>query len=181
MTYEERSIFVKQTGDRNTTRKLAIDAFSEEMPGTGTGKLASRYRYNVENLKNGQRVYLTRPAWLAKEGFDFVIHLESVTFKNGRDNPSHQDIYDDLVEKARENPKAYYRLHEALCRVYACEDPEDILPEYQGLAFKSGLSVEAVLKIVKWFFVEQDLRYWNFSGRGMFKDRVVDAVAASFL
>ena len=178
MVQNERviTLAIKQTGDRNSTRKLVVDAFFDELPGTGNGNLASRYRYNVETLEGGRFVYLTRPAWL-KAGFDFVIHVEGGIFRNGKDNPAHQDIANDLRAKAGEDPASYRRLHEALVRVYACEDPEDILPEYAGLHFEAGMSVDTVLKVVKWLFIEQDIRYWNYSGRGMFQLGVIQEVS----
>ena len=171
--YKVRSISIKQTGDRNTTRKLLVDAFIGEEPGTGKGSQASRYRYNVEVISGGELVYLIRPAWL-KAGFDFVIHVEGSIFGNGKDNPAHDDIGKDLRAKAKESTELFDRLYEALIRVHNCEDPEDILPEYEDLHFHTGMAVEDILKIVKWFFIEQDIRYWNYSGRGMFKSGVID-------
>lgn len=162
----ELELTVRQTGDRNSTRKLVVQAFLVEEPGGGKGTLTSRCRYNVETLRDGRRVYLTRPAWL-KNGFDFLIHLEGTVFANGHDNPSHNDILGDLAAKHGADPQSYRRLHEALRRVHPCEDPENILGEYADVSFGSGLPVGAILKTVKWFFIEQDIRYWNYSGRNM--------------
>ena len=165
------SVCIKQTGDRNTTRKLVVDTFADEEPGTGRGSQASRYRYNVETISDGRVVYLTRPARL-KAGFDFVIHVEGCVFGNGRDYPTHGEIISDLKAKSQDDPVAYLRLHEALERVFGCQDPDDILPEYQDLYFESGMPVEDILKTVKWLFIEQDIRYWNYSGRGMLKGEI---------
>jgi len=66
------------------------------------------------------------PAYL-KKGFDFVIRVEGKIFLNGKDNPCHNDIFEDLKRKKRENPRLYERLHEAMTRVYNCEEPEDVL------------------------------------------------------
>lgn len=163
----------KQNGDRNAIRKAVVEVFLEEQPGCGGGDSASKYRYNVEMLQDGRRVFLTRPAYL-KKGFDFLIHLECATFQTGRDHPKHDDIKDDLATKLREDKDECRQLYSALCRVWACEDPEDILKDYDDLAFRSGLSVEALVKIVKWFLIEQDIRDWNYSGRNMFKEGVID-------
>jgi len=56
-----------------------------------------------------------------------------------------------------------------MARVYNCEEPEEILRDIRGIKFQSGLSVELILKVLKWYFIEQDIRNWNYSGRGMFK------------
>lgn len=50
----------------------------EEEPGMGAGNDSSKYTYYVETLADGNRVYLTRPAFLNK-GFDFVIRVEMRT------------------------------------------------------------------------------------------------------
>lgn len=163
---------------RNELRKIVILKFITEKPGKGTGYKTSRYRYIVEKLKDCRHIYLTRPAPL-KWGFDFIIHVEGETFRNGKDNPAHEDILEDLKAKKEENFEKYKKLHRALLRVYECEEPDDVLKDYPNLEFKSGLSVEAILKVVKWFFIEQDIRYWNYSGRVKFKIEVIDDVIKS--
>lgn len=161
---------------RNALRKIVIKEFLREEPGKGSKEKASYYKYFVEELRDGRRVYLTRPAWL-RVGFDFVIHLEGEKFSSGKDNPSHSDILEDLIKKKREKPNMYRRLHKMMLRVYNCEEPDDILQECGDLNFHVGLSVEAILKIIKWFFIEQDIRYWNYSGRMKFKQEVIDKVS----
>ena len=64
------------------------------------------------------------------------------------------------------------RLHQAIERVYNCEDPEDILPEYTDIKFKVGYPLDLILKVIKWFLIEQDIRDWNYSGRQMFKNGI---------
>jgi hypothetical protein len=152
-------------------RRKVIDQFFKEEAGTGAGDKTSRYTYYVEKLKDGSRVFLTRPAYL-KKGFDFVIRVEGKSFSNGKDNPSHDDIFKDLEQKRRENPQLYTRLHEAMIRVHSCEEPEEVLGDINDLRFESGFSAELILKVLKWFFIEQDIRDWNYSGRGMFKTRL---------
>jgi len=41
-----------------------------------------------------------------------------------------------------------------MARVYNCEEPEEILRDIRGIKFQSGLSVELILKVLKWFFIE---------------------------
>ena len=36
-------------------------------------------------------------------------------------------------------------------------------------AFHKGLTLEMLLKILKWLFIEQDITYWNYDGRQMLK------------
>lgn len=164
---------------RHELRRIVVDKFFEEDPGTGGGALASKYRYNVETLQDGRLVFLTRPAHL-KKGFDFIIHVERTRFfsKKGRrrDYPTHNNIFDDLREKKKENPELYERFHEAMSKVYDSTDPDDVLSDHSDFVFEKGYNVEMILKVLKWFFIEQDIRDWNYSGRKMFKN-ALDIIA----
>ncbi len=152
--------------DRNALRTLLLDQLIIEKAGTGNKEKTSKYRYNVESLACGNKVYLTRPAPLNK-GFDFIIHVENYTFMNGRDNPKHDDMLNDLKGKKQENSVNYEKLFGLINSVFLCNDPADIYTQYLNLSFDYGLSVELILKVIKWLFIEQDVRCWNWSGRNM--------------
>jgi len=157
--------------DRNALRTLVLDRLVEEKAGTGKGENISRYRYNVESLSCGNRIYLTRPVMLNK-GFDFVIHVENYTFINGKDNPKHVDILKDLIIKQQEGDAKYKHLLSLINFVFLCTDPTEILPKLNEHSFANGFPVDMILKVLKWLFIEQDIRYWNFSGRNMFMDKI---------
>ena len=169
--YHEIDFTVRNFTSRVELRKIVVIQFLEEEPGLGKGSDASHYRYNVETLSDGRRIYLTRPAYL-KKGFDFRINVEGTTFQTGHEYPKHDDIFDDLRLKRAENAAMGKRLHQAIERVYNCEDPEDILPEYPDMNFNAGHPVDLILKVIKWLLIEQDIRDWNYSGRQMFKNGI---------
>ena len=87
--------------DRNALRTLLLDKLVKEKAGAGNKEKTSKYHYNVETLASGKKVYLTRPVPLNK-GFDFIIHVQDYTFINGKDNPRHDDILNDLKIKKQE-------------------------------------------------------------------------------
>lgn len=110
-------------GSRNDVRKRIITCFMEEEPGMGAGNDSSKYTYYVETLADGNRVYLTRPAFLNK-GFDFVIRVENADYghKGSYKNvPTHKDISVDLEAKKKENPEMYKKLYELLKKVFECQ------------------------------------------------------------
>jgi hypothetical protein len=160
-------------GTRQQFRERIIQEFLKEEPGTGKGELASKYTYFVETLANGTRIFLTRPARL-NNGFDFEIRVEGMKFTSAKgrttNRPSHPVIFDDLIQKQAENGKAYSDLFKLIEGVYNCNEisPED----YSHLRFASGLPVDMLLFIIKWLFIEQDVTYWNYSGRAMFMSGV---------
>nr|DAP89336.1 MAG TPA: hypothetical protein [Caudoviricetes sp.] len=168
MPRNEITHFFSNEGSRNEVRMRVVDMLAIELPGTGNGDAASKYIYYVEQLNNGDRVYLQRPANL-HNGFDFLVCVENENYakpeERRRNYPKHDDLGYDLALKKQENPILYARLYDLLKKVYTCHDVEDI--EMEGITFKTGLPVDHILKTIKWLFIEQDIRYWNYSGRNM--------------
>lgn len=162
------TIWISNEGTRNEVRMRVIERLSEEIAGTGKDENASKYIYYVETLSSGDRVYLQRPANL-HNGFDFLVCVENANYAEEgmrqRNSPKHKDFEVDLINKKAENPIMYKHLYELLLKVFQCHDIDD--GEIATLHFNSGLSAEHILKTIKWLFIEQDIRYWNYSGRNM--------------
>lgn len=152
-------------------RKFVVLKFMEENPGKGTGKLVSRYKYIIEKFQDGRRLYLIRPAQF-KMGFDFQIWMENWNKEDSDKMPSYKDIIYDLRLKKQENQNYFNQLLKAIDKVFICEDDNRILNwlKANGINFSVGESLKVLLKIIKWMFIEQDIRYWNFSGRFKLKD-----------
>ncbi len=152
---------------RNKIRMNLVEIFSQEIPGTGNGDKATRYTYYVEKLKDGNRVYLRRPANL-HNGFDFLVCVENTNYSisgKKRNSPKHDDISKDLQQKKDSNPSEYKKLYTLIKKIYECNLVDD--SEIETIRFSVGLSPEHIIKVLKWLFIEQDIRYWNYSGRGM--------------
>ncbi len=153
--------------DRRAIRDFLVKTFLNEEPGTGTGELCSIYKYEVEQLDGGKIVYLKRPARLNK-GFDFEINVSDTNFGTNRRTtmPSHPSILKDLEDKQTEDPKEFEKVKNLIERIYNCEIVK--CEEMRSLKFKTGHPIELILKSIKWLFIEQDVTYWNWSGRNMF-------------
>lgn len=152
-------------GNRNEVRQRVVQKFFEEMPGLGKGGFQSKYLYYVETLEDGNRIYLERPANL-HNGFDFLINVENINFSTTsriKHNPSHDNIFNDLLAKQVESSEKYAELYKLIEDVYNCKEIKET-----DLRFNTGYPVDLILKVAKWFFIEQDIRYWNYSGRAMF-------------
>lgn len=157
---------ISNKGTRNEVRTRVIEEFLKEKPGTGKGDKATRYTYYIEELSNGDRVFLERPAWNAR-GFDFVIHVENTKFSNNKTNPTHDDILVDLKNKKSENPEGYKNLYSIIEKVFNCEEIRKDIETIESININSGYPLDLVLYVLKWFFIEQDIRFWNYSGRNM--------------
>lgn len=152
---------------RELFRKKLIALFLEEKNGYWREgiKHVTKYKYFVEKIKDDRRVFLSRPARLNK-GMDFEVWVEKFRDEKNK-RPSHKDIFNDILEKYKTNPDIYPKLLEAIELVWNCEEPDKVIEKYNNLEFGVGLSVELILKILKWLFIEQDITYWNYDGRTM--------------
>lgn len=161
--------------DRATLRKEIIGLFLEEEPGTGKKHLTTRYKYVTKQLANACEVYLSRPANF-NNGFDFTLNVSKTNFcynsipkKKASTRPTHGNICDDLREKKNENPALFLELKKQIDLIYNCQ-----IPTETNFNFQKGHSTELLLECIKWLFVEQDVTYWNYSGRAMFYNSLND-------
>lgn len=163
--YEDFVITLNLDSDsRAELRKVVVNHFLDEKKGywKDETQIVTRYRYLVERLKDGSRIFLLRPTFLNK-GIDFQVWVEKLDGDKDK-RPSHGTIIEDLKLKLKESPAQRKALMKAVERVWNCEDPDKVCSEIP-LKFKKGHSCELVLKAVKWLFIEQDVTYWNYDGR----------------
>jgi hypothetical protein len=170
--YEDFNLEFTLSGfDRRFLRETVVSKFLSEEGGYWKEdiKYVTRYKYYVEKLEDGRRIFLLRPTFLNK-GIDFQVWVEKLRDEEDR-KPSHKDVFADLILKKKENPSMYPKLLEAIDRVWNCEEPDVVLKDYE-FTFIEGFSVELLLKILKWLFIEQDITYWNYDGRGMLRQAI---------
>lgn len=160
--------------NRRDIRRTIVEWFLDEEPGTGRGDKASRYTYFVEELDDGQLIYLRRPAYL-KKGFDFTVNVNETNFnfnikgKRATKMPSHNHILVDLQSKKEESQKKYEKLIVEIKKVYNCQNDINY-----DIKFNSGYPVDLILKCLKWLFIEQDIRDWSYSGRNMLYEGIMN-------
>ena len=163
---EDNSIEIHLLIERKDTkadiRKFLLGEWAKESVG-------KKYRYFVELLPDGKRIYLERPGRLNK-GCDFVIYIEDLfLYKNGHDKPpSHQNFIDDLCNKKEQlPPEIWQNLIGSLEAVHSMTHHEIPLEYKNRINNLSPMSVEQIKLLCKWFFIEQDLTYWSGQGRDM--------------
>lgn len=157
---------------RNEFRKEIIKVFLDEIPGNGKGRLCSRYEYTVKVLKSNNRVILKRPAQF-NNGFDFTLNVSGINFnagikdKRATQRPSHHHILTDLRLKKESDPVLYEKLIEQITKTYNCQCYSLLSTD-----FTFGYPSELILECLKWLFLEQDVTYWNYSGRAMLYNKI---------
>lgn len=163
--------------NRVDVRNEIINLFLNEIPGTGIKNLCSKYEYEVESFLN-YKVTLKRPANLNR-GFDFKVNVpyQGYLFKKSRryHNPSHDDILNALEYNKLQYSQTYNQVKNILHDFFNCQNTI-LLANSMGsfVDYNGNLHpIEVILLAVKWLFIEQDVTYWNWSGRQMFWDKLV--------
>ena len=147
--YDEFEVnFDLRSNSREELRKKTVNTFLSEKGGYWKEgvKHVTRYKYFVEKLKDGKRIYLLRPTFLNK-GIDFQVWVENWE-ENEDKRPSHKDVFEDLEIKKEENPKDFPLILESINKVSSCEEPDEVIKELK-INFKKGLSIELLLKLLK--------------------------------
>lgn len=166
---EKITFSLSLSGDRVAIRRKLLARIGREAAGTGTGNKASRYIYQVESSRDGFCVELHRPAFLNK-GIDFTVRIPGVQFnesksKHWRHVPRHKDIVAILAKFQTTHGKVKFQSISRYIRdIYNCVERKRA-PNFRINYFGQSLHIDVVLLSLKWLFIEQDLTYWNFSGR----------------
>jgi hypothetical protein len=131
-----------------------------------------KYRgYEVEDISDGRKIVITKPGGKFTYGTikkeDFMVWIydrkdESLWLI------SHQNIMDELKEKAASDPKETLKIIDGLMRVYNGEDPNDVLLEI-NLRNPCGEIPEVIFKAYKWIWGQEDCNYPppKYKGRSM--------------
>ena len=163
----DRELVLPADLDRRGIRKFVINQFLDEEAGNGKSDLSTKYIYTVERLTNSN-IVLKRPAFLNK-GMDFTVHVVGKKFREKygtKDQPSHQEIINELIYLKQQYPIEYLELSTIINEIYQCKSYEPTKLRNLNL-FSHILSAEELALTIKWLFIEQDVTYWNWSGRHM--------------
>jgi hypothetical protein len=121
-----------------------------------------KYRgYGVEQLADGRKILITKPG--GKFVFGKVKREDFMVWVYNPDDStlwliSHKDIYNDLEEKGKVNPKKTIKIIDALEKVFNGVDPTDVLKGAK-LSNPTGEPPEVLLKAYKWIWGQEDCNY----------------------
>lgn len=129
-----------------------------------------KYRgYEVEQLRDGRKVVITKPG--GKFTFGRIRREDFMVWIYNPENSSlwlisHKDIYKDLEEKGKVNPKETIKIIDALEKVFNGNEPDSIM-ENTELNNPTGEPPEVLLKAYKWIWGQEDCNYPEGKGREM--------------
>jgi len=127
--------------------------------------------YLVENISDGRQIVITKPGGkrtcgkIKREDFMVWIYVpENKTLWL----ISHEDIHEDLKQKANNDPQETLRIIEAFEKVFDGEEPDDVLKSFHPpLSNPCGELPEVMLKAYKWIWGQEDCNYPTGKGRKM--------------
>lgn len=173
-----KTLTIRVAGDRVTVRRKLLRQFGLEEPGTGKGPDTSRYIYIVETTQSGHRVELHRPANLNK-GIDFTVRVPGIKFNHSGNSfwwhiPRHDDIAEALKLTKKQHGQAHYnKIKSCINLIYQSKDFN--YPNIFVRIHSQDIYIDVILLSLKWLFIEQDLTYWNHSGRAMLFQKLKDS------
>jgi len=134
-----------------------------------------KYRgYLVETLADGRQVVITKPGGKSSYGRPRREDI-MVWIRNPADDTlwliSHNDIFEDIKSKGRENKWQTIRLISAFERVFKGENAGGVLRRWKH-TFIVGESPELLLKAYKWIWGQEDCNYPTGEGRAMSMKRI---------
>lgn len=115
--------------------------------------------YEVEDISDGRKIVIVKPG--GKQSFGRIRKEDFFVFiYNPKEQTlwqiSHQQIYDDLLEKSHCDKNQTIKLLQAFERVYNGEDPKEVLEDME-IQITIGESPEALLKAYKWIWGQEDV------------------------
>lgn len=150
--------------ERRTIKNAPREVFAQslkELPYRG---------YEVERMADGTSIVITKPGGKSVYGRprkeDFLVFIHNPQ-ENTLWQISHKQIFEDIQNKATEDPSHTKQLLTLLERVQNGEDPNDFIDEINVLRFDQGELPETLLKVYKWIWGQEDVNYPNGEGRKM--------------
>ena len=109
---------------------------------------------------------------------DFIIKVDGFDFFSNKVNkwgnynrvaaPAHYHILNDLKMKKDNDLEKYSELKKQIDNIFNLKHYSDNIK----FNFDKSIPTYLLLEIIKWFFIEQDITYWNYSGRNMLKQAI---------
>jgi len=134
--------------------KNVVSAFIEfEKDKKGKG---IEFRYPVEDLSNGTKLYIHRPG--VKWNFDFKVEIP---INCGLGEGRHDQIALLLRRLKEMNSQSFTRLWQMITSLYTCSnnDVDDMLLQNPISYQNPPVVIDILLKVIKWLFIMEDIIY----------------------
>lgn len=131
--------------------------------------------YEVESLNDGNKIVINKPGgkrnWGRLSRNDFMVFIYYVQ-ENKLWLISHHEILEDLQEKYSVSIRDTEKIITALYQVCCGNEPDCVLkklPQYN----LPGIPIDALLKVYKWIWGQEDCNYPNQQGRWLSMNEIL--------
>ena len=119
------------------------------------------FRYPVEELSNGEKLYIHRPG--VKWNFDFKVEIPP---NCGLEEGRHDQIATLLRNIKDSNEAEFNHLWDIISNLYHCKNNDvDAMLNNTSISQIDNIPTDILLKVIKWLFIMEDIIYWHYEGR----------------
>ena len=119
------------------------------------------FRYPVEDLSNGEKLYIHRPG--VKWNFDFKVEI---SINCGLGEGRHDQIALFLRRIKKQHKEEFNKLWKMVFNLYYCKDNDvDSMLRKNPVIYEEIPKDDILLKVIKWLFIMEDIIYWHYEGR----------------
>jgi len=157
--YEGPEIRIIEPLERFEIVKRVVTHFIEfEKDKKGRG---IEFRYPVEDLSIGKKLYIHRPG--VKWNFDFKVEIPS---NCGVEEGRHDQIAMLLRSIRDSNEIEFNNVWSIISNLYHCKNNNvDAMLSETSISQINNISSDVLLKVIKWLFIMEDIIYWHYEGR----------------
>ncbi len=157
--YEGPEIRIIEPLERFEIIKKVVTHFIEfEKDKKGRG---IEFRYPVEELSIGKKLYIHRPG--VKWNFDFKVEIPS---NCGLEEGRHDQIAKLLRQIKESNETDFNHLWDIIFNLYHCKNNDvDAMLSKISISKINNIAPDVLLKVIKWLFIMEDIIYWHYEGR----------------
>ena len=157
--YEGPEIRIIEPLERFEIVKRVVTHFIEfEKDKKGRG---IEFRYPVEELSIGKKLYIHRPG--VKWNFDFKVEIPS---NCGLEEGRHDQIAMLLRSIRDSNEIEFNNVWSIISNLYHCKNNNvDAMLSETSISQINNISSDVLLKVIKWLFIMEDIIYWHYEGR----------------
>lgn len=157
--YEGPQIRIIEPLERFEIVKKVVTHFIEfEKDKKGKG---IEFRYPVEELSIGEKLYIHRPG--VKWNFDFKVEIPP---NCGLEEGRHDQIAMLLRSIRDSNEIEFNNLWSVISNLYHCKNNNvDAMLSETSISQINNISPDVLLKVIKWLFIMEDIIYWHYEGR----------------
>ena len=150
---------IKPLGRFEIVKRVVFHFIEFEKDKKGKG---IEFRYPVEELFTGEKLYIHRPG--VKWNFDFKVEIPP---NSGLKEGKHNQIALLLRSIKNSNEHEFNEVWKIIRNLYHCtnNDVDEMLKQAQIPKTIDNIIIDILLKVIKWLFIMENVIYWHYEGR----------------